>query len=136
VYTFLKTWKVSIWSVKMAFIPCVHFVYCWIWKFSQCFTVEFVNEMVYSHGKLKLLNRSVCDFLGFASTNICAHGTTCENTIIMKHLSKETSWKSQLLWVFWTHHFVCFLPLKCVMLLRGFGTIGRESLALTNYKNA
>jgi len=27
-YTFLKTGKVGSWSMKMAFIPWVHFVYC------------------------------------------------------------------------------------------------------------
>jgi len=70
VYTFLKLERLVVglwrWHLFLVFILCTAE---FVWNFSLCFTVEFINEMVYSYGKLKLLNRSVHEFLGFASPN-------------------------------------------------------------------
>jgi hypothetical protein len=75
VNTFLKTWKVGIWSMKMVLIACVNTVNCWIClkKFKVIYNEVNSWEYIFTRGKIcSFLNRLLHEFLGLAPAIILA----------------------------------------------------------------
>jgi hypothetical protein len=55
IYAFLKAWEISSWFMEIVLVSCVSTLYiCIGWKCSSLFVMKFINEVIYSHGSVKI----------------------------------------------------------------------------------